>query len=97
MEGSLPKWVWLYSNLSIDAGLTDASLDLNGQMVDQDFLCTSGRLKMCGFGQIPQFGVKEITEQPNEDQAAPASDCDDDPLRQVGICFVNLLVQAYWL
>jgi len=59
----------------------DASLDLNGQIVDQDFLGTRGRLKMWGFGQIPQFCVKEITGQPNEDQAAPASDSDDDPLR----------------
>ena len=83
--------------MSTNAGLIDTSLDLSGQIVDQDFLGTRGRLKMCGFGQIPQFYVKEITRQPNMDEAAPASVSDDDPLQQVGICFVNLRVQAHWL
>jgi len=80
VERSLPKWVWLYSNLSIDAGLMDEFLDLNGQIVDQDFLGTRDRLMMWGFGQVPQFCMKEITRQPNGDQAAPASDCDNNPL-----------------
>ena len=46
MGGSLPKWVWLYSNLSINAGPMDATLDLNDRIVDQDCLGTRGRLKM---------------------------------------------------
>jgi len=46
VEGSLLKWIWLHSNLSIDTSLMDAALDLNGHIVDQDFLGTRGRLMM---------------------------------------------------
>ena len=45
MKESVPKWVWLYdSNLSIDPGLMDASLDLNGDMISYDFATPRGRL-----------------------------------------------------
>jgi hypothetical protein len=94
---SFPKWVWLYSNLSIDAGLMDASLDLDGAIVDQDFSGTKGRLGMWGFGSVPRFCVDKLLGAVNEGKEGDATDSDDDVSQKVGICFVNLRLQAHWL
>jgi hypothetical protein len=91
---SIPKWVWLYCNLSIDAGLMDSSLDLDGKMVDNDFSRTRGRLGVWGFGDVAAFCVDKLVGggKEHEEEVIASDSEDDDLLRQVGICFVNLRV-----
>jgi len=49
-KGSVTKWVWLCSNLSIDPASMDGSLDLNGDIISHDFPTPSGRLD--GWGLV---------------------------------------------
>ncbi|KAF8415518.1 hypothetical protein EV426DRAFT_579051 [Tirmania nivea] len=102
VDASAKSFLLRASNLSIDGGLIDVSLDLNGEMVDQDFSRTRDRLDIWGIGLVPTFcvdmligGVKQCNEEAGEALASDSED--DDLLRQVGICFVNLRMQAYWL
>ena len=44
IKGSVPKWVWLYSNLSSDPKLIDALFDLNSDIISHDYATTRGRL-----------------------------------------------------
>jgi hypothetical protein len=96
VKESLPKWVWLYANLSLDPGLMDASLDLNGEMIYNDFTTTKARLCGWGPGLVPRCCLDQIdsaweANRDNED------DAERDGVVEAGVCFVNLSVQAHWL